>query len=332
MDSSNISQVNLEILCKTMLSMINNDIPDETVGKIVKLFICPPKKPVPIIDLTAPDNQKFVIPTIATNKIGFRPYSPPTWKTEIVEVKSEDKTEEAKEEVIKFNELEWSGIMDQITKTIISHQNPNKIVNDTPKRGRPENIKSWDPCVLTALLQKWEDDLVKKMRKDQRIDALFASVSRFFKKIPDVFLKYIGSRCQFKSRDIWSVLRSYLKSFLKGYLVIFSCEEGTNLSELFLDYVCLCFPTTKVTEILNKWLAEGSIKDELYNDKINQLVLRKKASKKAFKDFYKANVCLRTICQVIPTRFINLDGILLDKVNSSLEYLEKDDDEIQHAY
>lgn len=72
-------------------------------------------------------------------------------------------------------------IMTQIRTTFHSHFNPVKETEDAPKRGRPENKKECSSIVLDVLLEKWEEDLMKKMQREQRIDALFASVSRFFK-------------------------------------------------------------------------------------------------------------------------------------------------------
>ena len=61
-------------------------------------------------------------------------------------------------------------------------------------------MKDTRPEVLECLLTKWELELDKRLKRDQRSDAQFASVGRYIKKLPDIFLKYVGSKCQYKSR------------------------------------------------------------------------------------------------------------------------------------
>ena len=91
-------------------------------------------------------------------------------------------------------------LMEQIRKTIDLHFNPEKVVEKKNKRGRPEDVKDTRPIVLMNLLNRWEAELDRRLTRDQRSDAQFASVGRYIKKLPDIFLKYVGSKCQYKSR------------------------------------------------------------------------------------------------------------------------------------
>lgn len=134
-----------------------------------------------------------------------------------------------------------------------------------------------------------------RLKRSQRSDASFASISRYIKKIPDIFLKYIGSKCQYKSRDIRVVVRSYLKSFLDGFIKIFKCPQHIDLIEYFIDYIILCYPETKVYTILKILHEENTINEAKYNDKVEQLGLRVKASKISFQELHKRNVCFQAI-------------------------------------
>ena len=130
-------------------------------------------------------------------------------------------------------------IMAQIQKAIREYFNPEEDSEPKVKRGRPEAIKDCNPLVLKSLLNSWERELDRRMGKEQRSDAQFATVGRYIKKLPDIFLKYIGSKCQYKSKDIRVVLRTYLKSFLKGFYRMFSRPAHISLEALFLDYIIL---------------------------------------------------------------------------------------------
>lgn len=133
--------------------------------------------------------------TVSTSLVGpkpsisFRPYVPPpknvlkphAMHPSREEVKSECTHSDADQRSSEPMPLVNKDIMAQIRATIAAHQNPDKIVDNAPKRGRPEITKECTPVVLKGLLLKWEDKLITKMNKEQRIDALFATVSRFFK-------------------------------------------------------------------------------------------------------------------------------------------------------
>jgi hypothetical protein len=107
------------------------------------------------------------------------------------------------------------------------------------KRGRPESSIDCNPAKLKKLMYNWEKGLIKRLERGQRSDAKFATVSRYIKKLPDIFLKYIGSKCQYKSKEIRVVLRAYLKSFLKGFISMFPCPNNIGYEELFYDYIIL---------------------------------------------------------------------------------------------
>ena len=52
-----------------------------------------------------------------------------------------------------------------------------------------------------------------------------------------------------------------------------------DIIDLFYDFICLWFPESKVTEIFNGLLNEGSIDEDYYKAKKKQLKIRIKASK-----------------------------------------------------
>lgn len=100
-------------------------------------------------------------------------------------------------------------ILAQIEMSIKLHYNPDKRISSKIKRGRPEYIKDCDDPILDDLLNQWEKELERRLCREQRSDALFASVGRYIKKIPDLFLKYIGSKCQYKSKGKNIIVLNY---------------------------------------------------------------------------------------------------------------------------
>mmetsp|Transcript_16524 Transcript_16524/g.19097 ORF Transcript_16524/g.19097 Transcript_16524/m.19097 type:complete len:185 (+) Transcript_16524:348-902(+) len=165
------------------------------------------------------------------------------YKNAIIENNEETKTVEKSLEPVENpqqvpEDLSGDKLMHQIKAAIHLHFNPEREIELKNKRGRPEYKKDLTPIALKNLLNKWERELAVRLKRDQRSDALFASVGRYIKKIPDIFLKYIGSKCQFKSKDIRVVLKAYLKCFLKGFLVMFPKHEN-NYEDLFFDFILL---------------------------------------------------------------------------------------------
>mmetsp|Transcript_808 Transcript_808/g.678 ORF Transcript_808/g.678 Transcript_808/m.678 type:complete len:172 (+) Transcript_808:470-985(+) len=167
----------------------------------------------------------------------------------------------------------------------------------------------------------WEKELRKRLKRDQRSDAFFASVGRYIKKIPDLFLKYIGSKCQYKSRDIRIVLRSYLRCFLQGFLTMFPLPDSMDFLNVFLDFCILSFPDSKITKILSLLKDEGSIDEAIYKTKLTSLKIRVRASKMSYKALIDQNDCLKLICSILKNHFTLIDGDDERKIENVLEFL-----------
>ena len=257
------------------------------------------------------------------------------WLVHRKEIRIDSKEVPPEEKYIEFNSnSKWISeddnqdrMHEQIVRAIELHNNPEEEIQHKNKRGRPEYKKDLAPDALRALLVSWERELSKRLKRDQRSDALFASVGRYIKKIPDIFLKYIGSKWQFKSKCIKTVLKAYLKWFLKGFLVLFPKHEIDTI-DLFYDFILLWFPESKATEIFTKLLDEKTIDAEEYKLKMKQLKIRVKASKKSYKRLYIDNRWFQMIWQNLPSHFTFLSGEDRRKIDNVLNYLvsEEDDD------
>ena len=192
--------------------------------------------------------------------------------------------------------------------------------SDCPK-GRPEILKNPTKEKLGQLVLNLVANLSKQSKK-QRSDARTATICRNFKKLPDIFLKAIGSKCQYKSREIDAVLRSYLLSFVKGFLVFYDLEEGIDRVQLFLEYIVLSFPEKKVKCILNNLQKHGFRSSACDFDSLKKQVgIRKKASKMNFTQLIDANNCFKLICSTMTEKLSELGESLSEDDARILEGL-----------
>lgn len=168
-------------------------------------------------------------------------------------------------------------------------------VDPKKKRGRPEVTKDVSPEALNSAFAKFAKSFWVKASSRQRIDAKTATLARHLKKITDVFLKYIGSKCQYKSKELNVVLRAYLKSFVLGFCKFFHLEDAPNKDELFLHYIVLCFPEKKVLRILGRLQKQGFKPCGYFKSLKDSLKLRKLAAKWSFQDLFKTNFCFKII-------------------------------------
>ena len=101
---------------------------------------------------------------------------------------------ESEDEGILSSPENAPSLTEQIRSTVYNHKHPKPKAPVRNRRGRPEDIKDCSEKALKELMRGWEEELIKRLGRDQRSDAFFASVGRYIKKIPDLFLKYIGSK------------------------------------------------------------------------------------------------------------------------------------------
>ncbi|CAI2373989.1 unnamed protein product [Moneuplotes crassus] len=215
-------------------------------------------------------------------------------------------------------------MIQQIQMTIHLHHYPVIKEANKSKRGRPEVLKDTRIPALKNVMEEWEIELIKRLTRDQRSDAFFASVGRYIKKIPDLFLKYIGSKCQYKSRDMKVVLRSYLRCFISGFLPLFPLCKRDNCLKGFIDIFCdfcnLSFPDAKCQILLKELLKEGSISKEVYERKVVNCKERIKASKMSYRKLYDNNRCFQLICAKLSNHFFHLKGSNLKKIENVLDF------------
>ena len=105
------------------------------------------------------------------------------------------------EDTTKLNSLELADKDkgENLHKIIIEGLNPQVHIErqniSCRSRGRPEKkIDTRIENLLKIFNSKWIKKFVGKSGKKQRSDAKFASIARYFKKIPLIFLEHFGSK------------------------------------------------------------------------------------------------------------------------------------------
>lgn len=161
--------------------------------------------------------------------------------------------------------------------------------------GRPEVIRIPDEEEMEDVFEGHFNGK-KILKKKQRSDAKNTTTIRHIKKFPDAILKHMGSKCQYKSKELDMVLRQYLLCFKEGYLKFCDLDPSEDLVKHFLDFIVLSFPESKVFAILEILERKAFLLHCLnYKSLVEQLVIRKYSSKRMLGYLYSSNICLQHI-------------------------------------
>ncbi|CAI2370358.1 unnamed protein product [Moneuplotes crassus] len=171
-----------------------------------------------------------------------------------------------------------------------------KQVSPNRSRGRPRKIKDTDKDTLWAEIL---DKLVLKAndrKAKQRADAKNTSVCRDVKKVVDHILKYIGSKCRYKSANMAHVIESYTEAFTVGFVpIIFEGEALDNKVKTFCEFIIIAYPKEKVQKIITMIKEAGFLDAHECENFMSQLNNRKKSSKANFQRLVRQNSCFKSI-------------------------------------
>ena len=182
-----------------------------------------------------------------------------------------------------------------------------KLQNSPGNRGRglPENNRDLNEDTLEKVIfdyfRKVELIITRKQRINTRATTIARKLSQNLeiklKKISDCILKYVRSKCKckYKNKNIDLVAESYCKSFVLGFLPYFGSHPDVSKFDLFLDFVVLSFPKSKVQKTLNELLETKSLSRERFDNLSVQLTIRTHASKASFHKLYLCNSSFKLI-------------------------------------
>lgn len=116
----------------------------------------------------------------------------------------------------------------------------------SPGKSEQRNVATRSDRVRKPF-NKWVKDLKNKAEK-RRGDVFSYGVVSHYRVLPRYFLKHFNTKGQYQNKNIRYVLRSYLKAFMKGFVLVYRIhtDDKTTLLRLFFDFISLCFPKNKV--------------------------------------------------------------------------------------
>ena len=212
---------------------------------------------------------------------------------------------------VQPNPDEIYDVIDQIYRALVKHDfNLSPLIEEEKKckkRGRKEKQKDVSYAALFLIFEKWLKELGKKVKKEQRTDAKNTALSRQIKSLSRQLLYYVGSKCQYKAHDLDLVLRSYLKTFMLGFITLFDLKDSENKQELFLDFIVLCFPEEKVARILDRLQQQGFDSGEYFDKVKESLQNRSNPAKYSIQDIFKTNLCFKIICSSVKEHAHSID-------------------------
>ena len=123
-----------------------------------------------------------------------------------------------------------------------------------------------------------------------------------------------GSKWNYKSQDIFDVVREYLKVFSWWVWVLYKVDDDTlklyttTMRDLFLNFIVLSYPDSRWNEILDLLVINKDkiIDKDTYNMLKSMLTIRKKASKKFYRFLKSVNWCYRLFWDRTKTLIIKM--------------------------
>ncbi|CAI2370982.1 unnamed protein product [Moneuplotes crassus] len=171
-----------------------------------------------------------------------------------------------------------------------------KLLRGKKSRGRPRLIKDVsEEALWKQVIDRFSRRANKRVER-QRTDARNTSMCRNFKSVVDYILKYVGSKCRYKSNKIENYIESYAEAFAVGFVpIIFGGQSTLNKVKTFCEFIVFSYPAPKVKTILGKCMDEGLLHEAEYESLMSQLKERKNSSMSNFKKLASENSCFERL-------------------------------------
>ena len=221
------------------------------------------------------------------------------------------------------NAERYSRIMNNLEEYIES-TNPPK--GRKSKKGRPPKIIIFSEDMHDKIFTEWLNKLWMKLNtrsdsENTRSDSENAIIARSIKLFPDIYMKAVTSKANYKTKD-YSV---YITSWKKASS-IFTTHYGRfndNDIEECLEFTTLKGPSKRLDEIISAFesaycfISKGFLKSLR-----DQLEIRTKASMTELSKFYKMNSWYRFICKIVITKLAYSEDEKHKKICETLSKLQ----------
>ena len=141
-------------------------------------------------------------------------------------------------------------------------------------KGCLENMKDLDEDTIEEIILNCFCKVQPKDGQEQRIDSRRISIARKLRKIPDSMLKHLKSNYMYMNLNFNLVIESYCYVFVFGFLLYFGLHPDVSKFDLFLNFILLYFPESKVTKILNELLKAKSLSKKKFDNLLAQFEKR----------------------------------------------------------
>ena len=195
-------------------------------------------------------------------------------------------------DLISLNNRSYSGyrVTDYINDAIT-----NGTISLKTKPGRPKHTYDTSFETITWFFKKYINNLqslIEGNYSKKRSDTFRFTVFSYLKKLPIKLREICCSVSDPKSKWFDIYLDAFLSPFINWFIPFFKdSESDSSKLQLFLHFICICFPEDKWNQVLKRISLEGSIEESDLNQIRIGLQLRKGKSKKDISSFIASNPC-----------------------------------------
>jgi hypothetical protein len=175
----------------------------------------------------------------------------------------------------------------------------NGIRTPSVRAGRPKHDFDTSYSTMLAFYEDYLKDLqclIETKFSEKRSDTFRNTIFSYMKKLPIKLREKSCSVSDPKSKKFSVYLNAFLVPFISCFLPFFGLLSQVPKIELFLYFICICYPEDKCIHILNTLLQEGSITEGVSLKIKRTLKLRKGKSKKDINIFILSNPCFSLYC------------------------------------
>lgn len=173
----------------------------------------------------------------------------------------------------------------------------NGLKVQTARAGRPKQEFDTSPAKVGLFYNDYVQSLqvlIEKNYSKKRSDTFRNTIFSYLKKLPIKLREMSCSVSEPKSHKLEIFLDAFLAPFVTCFLPYFDLSSvNAPKTDLFLYFICICYPEDKCIKILDKILAEDSMDKEKIERIKHTLVMRKGKSKKDITSYIMENPCFR---------------------------------------
>lgn len=164
------------------------------------------------------------------------------------------KSSTSKPQILTRNLDNWSQYIEDVTN--------NGIRAPSVRAGRPRHDFDTSYPTMLAFYEDYLKDfqsLIQTKFAEKRSDTFRNTIFSYLKKLPIKLRERSCSVSDPKSKKFSVYLNAFLVPFVNCFLPFFGSLSKVPKVELFLYFICICYPEDKCVNILNTLVEEGAV-------------------------------------------------------------------------